>query len=117
MPATLKKFTVILDPEDDGGYSVYCPALPGCVSQGDDRQSALSNIKEAIALVLETLQDDETVKVMPLDLIAQGKDIPPHETPELVADEIREVLRARHEDGLPPTIETAQVEVALPVSA
>ncbi len=47
------KFTVILEAERDGGYSIYCPALPGCVSQGDDLLSAIDNIKEAIELVLE----------------------------------------------------------------
>ena len=116
MPTTLKKFTVILDPEDRGGYSVYCPVLPGCVSQGDDRGSALENIREAITLVLETLEQDDLVAASVLDAI-EGKNVSPNETPDLVADEIREVLKARHEDGLPPTIETAQVEVSIPVSA
>ena len=116
MPTNLKKFTVILDPEEDGGYSVYCPALPGCVSQGDDRGSALENIREAIALVLETLDQDDLVVARALDAI-EGKNVSHDETPDLVADEIREVLKARYEDGLPPTIETVQVEVLMPVSA
>ena len=110
MAANTKKFTVILDPEDDGGYSVYCPALPGCVSQGDDRNSALGNIKEAIALVLETLEDEDVTEARVLETI-QSQNAPPSETLDVVADEIREVLKARQEDGLPLTIETAQVEV------
>ena len=116
MPAKTKKFTVILEPEVAGGYSVHCPALPGCVSQGDDRHSALENIKEAVALVLETLEQDDLVAARILETI-QGHDAPPHETPDVVADEIREVLKARHEDGLPLTIETVEVEVSLPVPA
>ena len=89
--------------------------MPGCVSQGDDRQAALTNIKEAINLVLETL-DDELVAARVLEAV-EGGNVPPIETPDSVADEIREVLKARHEDGLPLTIETAVVEVTSPVSA
>lgn len=47
------KFTVILEPEKDGGYSVHCPVLPGCVSQGDSLDEALANIREAIEGILE----------------------------------------------------------------
>jgi len=39
------KFTVILAPEMDGGYSVICPAVPGCVSQGHDLATALVNVQ------------------------------------------------------------------------
>ena len=113
MPTNLKKFTVILDPEEDGGYSVYCPALPGCVSQGDDRDDALKNIEEAILPVVEVLEQDRGL-AMPT---AEGNHWLPHETPDVVAEEIREVLKARGEDGLPLTIETAEVEVSLPVPA
>jgi predicted RNase H-like HicB family nuclease len=42
-----------LEQETDGGYVVSAPALPGCISQGDTRAEALSNIREAIALYLE----------------------------------------------------------------
>ena len=115
MSAPNRTFTIILEPEEGGGYSVHCPALPGCVSQGDDRQVALTNIKEAINLVLETL-DDELVAARVLEAV-EGGNVPPIETPDSVADEIREVLKARHEDGLPLTIETAVVEVTSPVSA
>lgn len=116
MSSILKKFTVILDPEDDDGYSVHCPALPGCVSQGEDRQDALANIMEAIALVLETLDQENLVAVRVKEALA-GENPPPFETPDVVADEIREVLKARHEDGLPLTIETVQVEVPSHISA
>ena len=116
MSAPSRKFTIILEPEEDGGFSVHCPALPGCASQGDDRQAALDNIKEAINLVLETLEDDESGVARVLEAI-EGENVPPYETPDSVADEIREVLKARHEDGLPLTIETVVVEVTSPVSA
>lgn len=116
MPSTIKKFTVILEPEEEGGYSVHCPALPGCVSQGEDRQDALANIKESIELVLETLEQKNLVAVRVKEALT-GENPPPFETPDVVAHEIREVLKARHEDGLPLTIETVQVEVPSHISA
>jgi predicted RNase H-like HicB family nuclease len=44
---------VVLEPSDDGGYTVTVPALPGCVSEGDSKEDALRNIREAIHLYLE----------------------------------------------------------------
>jgi len=46
-------YTVILEQEPDGGYVVHAPALPGCVSQGDTREEALGNIREAMELYIE----------------------------------------------------------------
>lgn len=46
-------FRVMLEP-DDGGYSVWMPALPGCVSQGDTAEEALANIREAIQAYVES---------------------------------------------------------------
>ncbi len=50
------KYTVVLQRENDGGYVVSVPALPGCVSQGDTREEALKNIGEAIELYLEDVK-------------------------------------------------------------
>lgn len=47
------KFKVVLEPAEEGGYVVYVPSLPGCISEGDTRKEALKNIKEAIELYLE----------------------------------------------------------------
>jgi predicted RNase H-like HicB family nuclease len=47
------KYTVVLERESDGGYVVSVPVLPGCVSQGDTRREAISNIREAIDLYVE----------------------------------------------------------------
>jgi predicted RNase H-like HicB family nuclease len=44
---------VMLTPDEDGGFVVECPVIPGCISQGDTRDEALSNIREAIELCLE----------------------------------------------------------------
>ena len=47
------KLTVVLEKQEEGGYTVYAPSLPGCVSEGDTKEEALRNIKEAIELYLE----------------------------------------------------------------
>ena len=49
---------VVLDPSEEGGYTVYVPSLPGCVSEGDTEEEALVNIREAIELYLEPVDDD-----------------------------------------------------------
>ena len=66
-------FTVTLDRDEDGVWVSKCPSIPGCVSQGESREDALGNIREAIALFLEV----------------------------------------RSERGMPLTVETRQVEVAV----
>jgi predicted RNase H-like HicB family nuclease len=53
-----RSFKVVLEPNDEGGYVVYVPLLPGCISEGDTREEALTNIKEAIELYLESLEAD-----------------------------------------------------------
>jgi predicted RNase H-like HicB family nuclease len=51
------RYTVVLEKEADGGYSASVPALRGCHSQGDTRDEALANIREAIELYVETLRE------------------------------------------------------------
>jgi antitoxin HicB len=48
------KYTIILVPEEDGGYSVEVPALPGCFTQGETREEAIILAKEAIELYLDS---------------------------------------------------------------
>jgi predicted RNase H-like HicB family nuclease len=57
------RYTVILEQEPDGGYVATVPALPGCVSQGDTRDEAMKNIREATDLYIE-------------DCIAAGDPVP-----------------------------------------
>ncbi len=52
------KLKVILEPSDEGGFTVYVPSLPGCISEGDSEEEALKNIREAIELHLEPIDDD-----------------------------------------------------------
>ena len=50
------KYRVIIEQDEDGVFVVEVPALPGCISQGQTRVDALSNIHEAIEVYLESLQ-------------------------------------------------------------
>lgn len=52
------KLQIILEPSDEGGYTVTVPSLPGCISEGDTKEEAINNIKEAIELYLEPVEDD-----------------------------------------------------------
>ena len=80
-----------------------CPAVPGCVSQGDDLRATLTNVREAILLCLEVLRAEGRTTLV--------------ETPELIAEEIRACLVDRAADGLPLTIETQEVDVEVEVAA
>ena len=52
------KLKIVLEPSDEGGYTVYVPSLPGCISEGNTKEEAMANIKEAIELYLELAEDD-----------------------------------------------------------
>jgi predicted RNase H-like HicB family nuclease len=52
------KLQIVLEPSDEGGYTIYVPSLPGCISEGDTVDEAMENIREAIELYLEPVEDD-----------------------------------------------------------
>ena len=52
------KYTLILEKEEEGGYSAQCLELPGAISQGESKEEALNNIREAIEVVLEVLNQE-----------------------------------------------------------
>jgi predicted RNase H-like HicB family nuclease len=66
-------FTVTIDRDEGGAWVAECPSIPGCVSQGESKEEALENVREAIAACLEV----------------------------------------RAERGMPLTVETRQVEIAV----
>ncbi len=53
----MMRYTVILEQEADGGYVASVPALPGCVTQGENRREALANIREAVDLYIEDCRE------------------------------------------------------------
>lgn len=55
---------VVLEDCEEGGYTVYVPSLPGCISEGETRDEALANIREAIELYLEPVEDDYEISYL-----------------------------------------------------
>jgi predicted RNase H-like HicB family nuclease len=47
------KINIIPEPSEEGGFTVLAPSLPGCISEGETKEEAISNILEAIELYLE----------------------------------------------------------------
>jgi predicted RNase H-like HicB family nuclease len=52
------KLKVVIESSEEGGFTVYVPSLPGCVSEGETEQESMQNIREAIELYLEPVDDD-----------------------------------------------------------
>jgi predicted RNase H-like HicB family nuclease len=48
----------VLEPSDEGGFTAFVPTLPGCISEGENKEDAVKNIREAIDLYLEPVEDD-----------------------------------------------------------
>ncbi len=51
------KLKIFLEPSEEGGYTAVVPSLPGCISEGNTKEEALKNIREAIELYLESVED------------------------------------------------------------
>ena len=54
------KLKIVLEPSDEGGYTVYVPCRAGCISEDNTIDDAIANIREAIALYLEPVEGDLT---------------------------------------------------------
>lgn len=52
------EYTVVIHPAEEGGYWCEVPALPGCYSQGETIEDTFANVKEAIALHIDSLRED-----------------------------------------------------------
>jgi predicted RNase H-like HicB family nuclease len=59
------KFRIVLEPSEEGGYTAVVPSLPGCISEGNTREEAIKNIREAIELYLEPVEDDLSFSRIP----------------------------------------------------
>ncbi|MQA88770.1 MAG: hypothetical protein GEU90_00850 [Gemmatimonas sp.] len=65
------KYRAWIEQDEDGKFVAEVPSLPGCISQGRTREEALQNVREAVALYLESLDD-------------HGDPIPPSITEEII---------------------------------
>jgi len=54
----MRSYTIVVEPEETGGYSVFVPALPGCFTRGDTLEECRANAAEAIAVHIAGLQAD-----------------------------------------------------------
>jgi predicted RNase H-like HicB family nuclease len=61
---------IVYEPSDEGGYTALVPALPGCISEGDTLEEAKSNIREAIALYLEPVEEQSAIEGVVVEEIA-----------------------------------------------
>ena len=59
----MRTYSIVVDPDPEGGFTVTVPSLPGCITQGETLEECVANAKEAIALYIE-------------DLIASGEPVP-----------------------------------------
>ena len=67
------KFHITLDRDEDGVWIAECPAIPGCVSQGETKEEAMANIREAIQLCLEVRAERGlplTIETRQLEVVA-----------------------------------------------
>jgi len=55
------QYTIVLEVAEEGGYTARCLELPAAISEGDTKEEALENIKEAIELVLEVTEEQARV--------------------------------------------------------
>ncbi len=100
----MRTYTVVLSPDQESGrYSVSVPALPGAISQGETRELALANIREAMEGWLEIAFEEGYDGLL--------------ETPELILQDVAFIFGWRTEEGWPLLVETALVSVSVPVLA
>lgn len=68
MAESIRNYSVLLDPDSEGGFTVTVPSLPGCVTQGESVNECLERVREAIAVYIE-------------DLVAAGRPLPEENLP------------------------------------
>jgi antitoxin HicB len=56
--ADQREIEFVFEPQDEGGYHMYAPDLPGLHTQGDDIEQATDNAREAVGLYVETLREE-----------------------------------------------------------
>lgn len=72
--AMAHRYTVIFEKEDEGGYHVFCPTLPGCHTQSETIEEGVESIREAIGLYIESLVEDglpiptEDILIKPIEI-------------------------------------------------
>lgn len=100
-PLATHRYTIILEREADGGFHAFCPALKGCHSQGDARDEAIDNIREAILLLQDSIVED---------LVASQEVL--GDVRGLLSDECEvEEREALHREAVAVLLEVVEVEI------
>lgn len=73
----MTEYTIIIHPAEEGGFWVEVPTLPGCFSQGESIEEAMTNIREAIELHIEGLMEEHEPVPIENDLIISRIQINP----------------------------------------
>ncbi len=68
------KLSIIIE-EDENGFYAFCPELKGCHSQGETKNEAIENIKEAIDLYLDTLSNDEIKPIFSKNIFSTSYEV------------------------------------------
>jgi predicted RNase H-like HicB family nuclease len=68
------KVSVVLE-KDENGYYAWCPELKGCQSQGESLDQALSNIREAVELYLESMPEEERRTVLSREVLTTALEV------------------------------------------
>jgi predicted RNase H-like HicB family nuclease len=69
-----RRVSVVVE-HDDHGYYAYCPELRGCQTQGETLEEAMDNIREAIALYLETLPADRKLELLSREILTTSVEV------------------------------------------
>jgi predicted RNase H-like HicB family nuclease len=68
------KVSIVIE-KDEYGYYAYSPALEGCQTQGDTFDDVMANIREAVALYLETLPEEERTEYMSKEILTTSLEV------------------------------------------
>ena len=68
------KVSIVIE-RDEHGYFAYCPELDGCHSQGDSLDEIIENMREAIALYVETLSEEERADVLSTEILTTSVEV------------------------------------------
>jgi predicted RNase H-like HicB family nuclease len=92
----------VLEPSEKGGFTAPVPSLPGCITEGDTREEALQNIREAIEPYLEPVMTISPERVETTFILSEGSRGRP-------IDRRRRLVLDQEQRGSPPVPASVQV--------
>ena len=68
------KVNIVIEKDEDG-YFAYAPGLEGCQTQGDTFEEAMANVREAVELYLETMDEDERAGCLSKEIVTTSVEV------------------------------------------